>query len=377
MLKNLMGFSSADATATELLLEKLENAFDLASQIALYVTIAFIAAMVIFAIAIRNKDEACLARSRKIMLWSTVGYAALAIAVLGALKIACYVVDEKVNLNFWLMIGMFALVAIGIIVTVVLGYCKVRGYKWYGLGFAAAAAIYAIVLLCVIPAKKADYEPLSTWQMYLFSGVLTLAIVLSAIFGDKEKQSDFNTKSLTYAAICVATSFALSYVKFFSLPQGGSVTFASLLPLALYSYMFGTRKGVIAGVVYGLLQFIQSPQFYQPMQALLDYPIAFGAIGVAGIARSFKFLKGNVFAEFAIGTTIAVLLRYAAHVISGYFVFSSWAMEGYTAVSWAFVYNLFTIADLAIVLAVGLVALASKTVRRTIINVGNEFSAAE
>ena len=366
MLKNLIGFFFADSSEGEQLLEKLENAFDLASTIALYVTIAFIAALLIWAIVIRNRDEDYLNKTRKIMLWCVVGYAVLAIAALGSLKIACYVADGKVNANFWLMIGLFALAAIGVGVTVTLAVCKVKGYKWAGLAFSLAFVIYAIVLLCIIPAKKADYEPLSAWKMYLCSGVLVLAIVIPAILGDKS--SEYNVKSLTYGAVCVALSYALSYVKLFSLPQGGSVTFASMLPICLYAYMFGTRRGLVAGVVYGLLQFIQSPQFYQPMQVLLDYPIAFGALGLAGIARNFKFLKGNIMAEFCVGTTIAILLRYFSHVISGYFVFSSWAMEGYTAVSWAFVYNLFTIVDLAIVLVVGNVALSSKTVRRMIKN---------
>ena len=83
-------------------------------------------------------------------------------------------------------------------------------------------------------------------------------------------------------------------------------------------------------------------------------------------ARNFKLLKGNVFAEFSVGATIAVLLRYVSHFLSGYFVFSSWRMDGYTPLTWSLVYNLFTIADLAIVLAVGLAALASKTVRRMV-----------
>lgn len=364
MFNNLVGFFFADLSATEQLLEKLENAFDLASTIALYVTVAFIAALLICAIVIRNRDEAYLCKARKIMLWCVVGYAALAIISLGSLKIACYAVDGKVNANFWLMIGLFALAAVGIGTTVTLALCKVKGYKWAGLAFAAAFVIYAVVLLCVIPAKKPDYEPLSAWKMYLCSGVLVLAIVIPAILADT--RSEYDAKALTYAAICVASSFALSYVKFFSLPQGGSVTFASMLPICLYAYMFGTRRGLVAGVVYGLLQFIQSPQFYQPMQVLLDYPIAFGALGLAGIARKFKFLKGNMIAEFSVGAAIAILCRYFAHVISGYFVFSSWAMEGYTAVSWAFVYNLFTIVDLAIVLVVGALALSSKSVRRMV-----------
>ena len=341
-----------------------DKLFDTLASVALYVTIALFAALIVYAVVIRNRDEEYLVRSRRLITGIVIGYSLGVIAILGFFKLINYIIDEKINTNFWLMIGLFALIAVGITVTLILRKKNVKGYKWCGLAFAVAFAVYAVVLLCVIPARKEAYEPLSAWQMYLFSAILVAVIVVTALFGGKE--SEYNAKSLTYGAICIALAFALSYVKFFSLPQGGSVTFASMLPICLYSYMFGTRKGLIAGVVYGMLQFIQSPQFYQPMQALLDYPIAFGAIGLAGIARRFKFLKGNIFAEFAVGSTIAILLRYFSHVISGYFVFSSWAMPGYTAVSWAFVYNLFTIVDLAIVLAVGLAALSSKTVRRTL-----------
>ena len=41
-------------------------------------------------------------------------------------------------------------------------------------------------------------------------------------------------------------------------------------------------------------------------------------------------------------------------------VFSSWAMEGYSALGWALVYNLFLIAELAIILVVGSVLFSSK-----------------
>ena len=74
-------------------------------------------------------------------------------------------------------------------------------------------------------------------------------------------------------------------------------------------------------------------------------------------------------AEFTVGALIAGILRYVSHVISGYYVFSSWALEGYNAVSWAFVYNCFVFADIAIVLAVGLAALSTKTMRRAIAQV--------
>ena len=68
------------------------------------------------------------------------------------------------------------------------------------------------------------------------------------------------TKSLVYGALCIALSFALSYVKLFSMPMGGSVTLCSMLPLMFYSYRFGLSKGLLAGLAYGLLQLIQKPE---------------------------------------------------------------------------------------------------------------------
>lgn len=360
----------------------LKQAYGVLSELALYVTIALVAVLAVYAVVIRNRDEESLAKSRKLILGVIIGYSVAVISMIGFLMLAKEIVDGAIDMRFWLIIGLLALVAVGLTVTLFLMKKQISAYKWVALGFAIAFVVYVIVIACVIPpidggyenengdwiVDKDQYKPLN-WSMYLFTAILVAAIVVGALLGSKS--SPYDSRALTYGAVCVALSFALSYIKFFSLPQGGSVTFASLLPLALYSYMFGTRRGVIAGVVYGLLQFIQSPQFYEPMQALLDYPIAFSAIGLAGIARNFKFLKGNVFAEFAVGTTIAVLLRYVAHFLSGYFVLSSWRMDGYTPLTWSLVYNLFTIADLAIVLAVGLVALASRTVRRTILNVQN------
>lgn len=353
-------------TIEEMGKEGLKQAKSVLSEFALYLTVAVAAVLIIYAIVIRNRDEEYLAKARKLILGIVIGYSAAVIAMLGFLSLCKEIVGGAIDIRFWLIVGLIALSAVGIAVTLVLKKKRISACKWVALGFTAAFAAYVIVILCVVPPVDADFKPLS-WTMYLYTAILVAAIVAGALLGSKS--AEYDAKALTYGAVCAALSFALSYIKFFSLPQGGSVTFASLLPLALYSYMFGTRRGVIAGAVYGLLQFIQSPQFYQPMQVMLDYPIAFSAIGLAGIARNFKFLKGNIFAEFTVGTTIAILLRYASHVISGYFVFSSWAMEGYTAVSWAFVYNLYTLADLAIVLAVGLAALASKTVRRMIRNV--------
>ena len=344
----------------------------LLGSFALYATIIVAAALIIYAIVVRNRDEEQLARSRRTIVGVIIGYSVGVIAILGFLEVSYQIWSGDINSYYWMFVGLIALVVVSIVVTLVLKKKQIKWYKWCALAFAVAFVIYAIVIACVVPAVEEYYEPLDgqNWQMTVVTIVLVGVIVALAVLGGK-KDEVYDARALTYGAICVALAYALSYIKFFSLPQGGSVTFASMLPIILYSYMLGTRKGLVVGVVYGMLQFIQSPQFYQPMQVLLDYPIAFGALGVAGIARKIPFVKGKMLAEFAVGASIAIVLRYFSHVVSGYYVFSSWAMEGYTAVSWAFVYNMFVFADLAIVLVIGVLALSTKTLRRTIIEVQN------
>ena len=369
MLEKLLGLWVGEGDDAYLAVS-FDKLFDLLATVALYVTIVLGVALIVYAIMIRNRDEQYLAKSRRFIVGSVVGYSIGVVAMLGTFKLLSYILDDKINARFWITVGMFALLVIGIAVTLILKKLNVKGYKWSSLAFTVAFVLYGLVISCVFDAEKDKYKPLNGgyWQMAVVTVVFVAVIIALAVLGG-DKEDTYDVRSLTYGAICVALAYALSYVKFFSLPQGGSVTFASMLPIILYSYMFGTRKGLVVGVVYGMLQFIQSPQFYQPMQVLLDYPIAFGALGVAGIARKIPFVKGKILAEFAVGATIAIVLRYFAHVVSGYYVFSSWAMEGYTAVSWAFVYNTFVFADLAIVLAIGLLALSTKTMRRTIAEV--------
>lgn len=338
------------------------EATDVVATIALYVTIAFFLFIAIYAVVIRNRDEIYLKGARKLIAGLTIGYSVGVIATIGSLKILKDVWGGEINTNYWLIVALLVFAVLACIGCLVIKKYSQRAFKITAWACLAVGVAYSVVLLFVVKPEQ-GYEPItSKTLMYVLSAIVIAVIAVLAFLGGSENKQ-YNTKALTYGAICIALSFALSYIKFFQLPQHGSVTFASLLPLALYSYMFGTKKGVIAGIIYGFLQFIQSPSFYEPMQALLDYPIAFAAIGVAGIARKFAFLKGDVRLEFAVGTTIAVLLRYVSHVISGYFVFYSLRQEGYSPLTWALVYNLFTIVDLVIVLVMGVLVLLSRQVR--------------
>lgn len=194
-------------------------------------------------------------------------------------------------------------------------------------------------------------------------GILAFLFLLGIAFfcGKKERQG-FDAKAVTYAAICIAMSFALSFLRIARLPQGGSITPASLLPLMLYAYMFGVKKGVFAGFTYGLLQAFQDPAVLHPAQFLLDYPLAFAWIGLAGLFSQTKTLEKFPRLSFAFGATIAGLGRFFMHFLSGTFAFGVFAPEGTPAALYSFLYQAgYVLPDLAIAAAVGVLLFSSKT----------------
>ena len=155
-----------------------------------------------------------------------------------------------------------------------------------------------------------------TWYQWLMIGaaVAAAAVMIVLLVTRRKKTQKTDVRALTFGALCVSLSFILSYIKLFSAPQGGSVTLASMLPIMLYASMFGTKRGLLAGLVYGLLQFIQKPEIYHWAQVLLDYPLAFTVIGLAGLPGDLKLLP--------VGTIIGGFARFVVHTISGFLFFS-------------------------------------------------------
>ena len=354
-----------DTTYEEYYLTDISRLTDALSSFALYVTIALIAIFLATFVVLKFKKPELLTGFKKLTIGVAIGYSIATIFLLGYLNIIYYIIDGKIGTNFWLVMGLLAFLLVGLIAGVFVKIFRPNSFKIYALVCTAIAFVYGILLLVLVPARKPDYNPLSTTGMYIFSFALIGIIAFLALFFDRKNTLKQNTKTLAYAGVCIALSFALSYVKFFTIgATGGSVTFASLLPLMIFAYKFGAKKGVFAGVIYGLLQFIQSPQFYQPMQFLLDYPVAFGGIGIVGIARNFGKLKDKPVASFIVGAVIAVVLRYIAHTISGYYVFSSWAWEGWAPLAYAMVYNLYCFVDLAVLLVPAVFVFSSKAFRR-------------
>ena len=56
------------------------------------------------------------------------------------------------------------------------------------------------------------------------------------------KNKNVNVKKLTMSAVMVALSAALSLVKIFEMPLGGSVTLLSMLPVCMLAIMYGCKS---------------------------------------------------------------------------------------------------------------------------------------
>ncbi|MDE6372803.1 MAG: energy-coupled thiamine transporter ThiT, partial [Clostridia bacterium] len=227
----------------------------------------------------------------------------------------------------------------------------------------------AIICMALIGKYYADnikndgcYSPyFKDAPMYISAIVLVAAIVGLTFLLGKNDNFKFDSRSVAFGAVCIAMSFALSYVRLFKLPQGGSVTLASLLPLMIFSYIFGVKKGLLIGLIYGVLQAIQDPYIIHPVQFLLDYPIAFSAIGLGGAFAKFDVFKKCPQVSILLGGILASVLRFLSHFLSGVFAFGAYAADAEQNVYiYSLAYNSFVFVDIAIVLAVGMLLFSSK-----------------
>ena len=201
----------------------------------------------------------------------------------------------------------------------------------------------------------------SLW-LYIFAGLAIAVLVFVALFVGRKDKEGFTTRSIAYAAICLSLSFALSYIRILKMPQGGSITVASLLPLMIYAIIFGVKKGVFTGMVYGFLQAIQDTYILHPAQFILDYPAAFACIGLAGLFSTLGVLKDSPRVQFILGALIAGTGRFLMHFLSGVFAFGAFAPEGTSVAVYSLTYQAVSVLpDLAICIIVGVLLLSSKS----------------
>jgi len=130
----------------------------------------------------------------------------------------------------------------------------------------------------------------------------------------------FPTKILAETALIIALSFILKDIlpPIYQLPQGGSITIAGLVPLLWFALRRGPYYGAFASIVYGLLHMAFGGYVINPIQGLLDYPLAFAALGLAGFFKKYRL----------VGVGVGIVGRFICSFLSGMLFFTSMTIEG-------------------------------------------------
>lgn len=192
--------------------------------------------------------------------------------------------------------------------------------------------------------QEDGYYSLTTTGIVIFVAIIILLVVLTAFLKSRDKTDEpakkakvFSTKQLVFSAAAIALGFIASYIKIIHMPWGGSITLCSMLFITLIGYWYGPKIGLIAGFAYGLLQFVQDGGSYilSPLQACLDYILAFAALGLSG----FFYKKTNGLIK---GYLFAILVRGLLHTIGGYLYWMDYMPESFPqslAVIYPIAYN--------------------------------------
>ncbi len=142
----------------------------------------------------------------------------------------------------------------------------------------------------------------------------------------------WTTKKLVEAGIMIALSFILSQFKIYKAPNGGSVTAGSMIPIMIFAMRWGLGPGFIAGASFGILKMIFGGYILNPIQAILEYPIAFGVLGLAGIFKdNLKASDNSGFVKVGVSVFFAIAARFLCHLFAGIIFFRDTLPEGINA----------------------------------------------
>ena len=159
------------------------------------------------------------------------------------------------------------------------------------------------------------------YTVTIITGILLFIIALYAASKHSAKHK-MTTHQLVFCAIAMALAFVTSFIKLYELPWGGSVTLCSMLFIVLIGNWYGVGTGVLVGLTYGILQFLQGPYVLSFFQVGCDYVFAFAALGLSGLFANKKngLLKGYI---------LAVFVRGLFHTLGGYLYWMAYMPDAF------------------------------------------------
>ncbi len=191
---------------------------------------------------------------------------------------------------------------------------------------------------------ETTYVPTTLGNVCLVILILVLLFLAAGFI--KKRSKKLSIQQLAFCAVAIALGTVLSNIKVFSFPTGGSITLLSMLVICLPGYWFGLGAGILTGVAYGVLQMLFDPYILFPAQLVVDYLLAFGALGLSGLfcKRKHGLIPGYI---------LAVLGRYTFAVLSGWLFFGMYAWEGWNPLPYSLAYNaIYIFAEAAVTIVV-------------------------
>lgn len=191
---------------------------------------------------------------------------------------------------------------------------------------------------------ETTYVPTTLGNICLVILILVLLFLAAGFI--KKRSKKLSVQQLAFCAVAIALGTVLSNIKVFSFPTGGSITLLSMLVICLPGYWFGLGAGILTGVAYGVLQMLVDPYILFPAQLVVDYLLAFGALGLSGLfcKRKHGLIPGYI---------LAVLGRYTFAVLSGWLFFGMYAWEGWNPLPYSLAYNaIYIFAEAAVTIVV-------------------------
>lgn len=176
-----------------------------------------------------------------------------------------------------------------------------------------------------------------------------------------------STRTAVIAEIGLAIALA-AVLKFLAirLPiniAGGSISL-DMLPLVVVALRRGILPGVAVGILFGLVDLMLEPYVVHPIQMLLDYPVAHGLVGFAGvgartvISRLSEQESASALIHSAFWILVGVLARFGAAFVSGMVFFAANAPAGQPVALYSAAYNASYLAPSAVAVAIAYAAVA-------------------
>ena len=158
------------------------------------------------------------------------------------------------------------------------------------------------------------------------------------------KPRPYQLRILAESAIMIALATVLNSIKLFTMPEGGTVTLGAMVPILFLALRRGVKVGMAAGAVFGIIDVYFEPFIYNPIQFLLDYPFAYGALGLAGLfsgrVNSPRNRGGLTPVSLSVAAVaLGIFARFVCHFFSGLIFFASYAPAGESPALYSAIYN--------------------------------------